>query len=100
MNNNYKTFERKIKLLKELPKSAKEAKKVASNIYYTGNLCPKGHKSARYTANNTCVTCTKDNAGTARYKKDFLVGNTNSSNNRKRLSELLDTGEYKEVWEE
>lgn len=41
----------------DLPKSRKEAKRIGSIKYFTGEPCKHGHIAARYTDSGTCQEC-------------------------------------------
>lgn len=41
----------------KLPKTPAEAKAAGSKTYFTGNPCPYGHVSERYTIGSRCVIC-------------------------------------------
>lgn len=86
--------------LESLPKSKAEARKLSKSEYFSESECSKGHISSRKTINCNCCVCLRENANMLRAKKTILKSNRNSSANRKRIDELKDTGEYKEVWEE
>ena len=46
-----------VPLLKALPTNRKDAQKAGAKRYWTGEACPFGHTSWRYTRNGTCVDC-------------------------------------------
>ena len=94
------TYEDRIRRLTDLPKTRSEAIKLGVKQYFTRVPCTKGHISARTTSTDRCVQCGNYYANEYQHKSKILKDNTNSSANRKRIDELKDTGEYKEVWEE
>lgn len=46
--------------MNDLPKSRSEAKSLGLKHYFTGNACPNGHTSPRYTSTSNCVACLAD----------------------------------------
>lgn len=40
-----------------LPTTRKSAQNLGEKYYYTGKLCPQGHKSKRYSHNGVCYDC-------------------------------------------
>lgn len=45
-----------------MPTTRQEARDLGASQYHTGNPCPKGHVSPRYTRNGGCVFCNKEYA--------------------------------------
>ena len=72
-----------------IPKSRKDAKLVGAKTYFTGNPCPNGHISERYTTKGSCVECLRISVSTqsrVNYFKERY--DNNKSKLRERAREL------------
>jgi hypothetical protein len=65
--------------LNSLPKSAKEARKINSKIFFTNQICKRGHLCERYTKDYKCIQCKIENK-----KKSSIKYNAKIENKEKK----------------
>lgn len=76
-----------------IPRSAEDARKVSSPIYFTGRPCPKGHIANRYTSGYCCVECKKAPIARERNQK-WYKENGSIRNKRKQSDRKVNPSKY------